>query len=80
MAQRQPDEPAATRALTVRLPAEQAEALEAVALVDNVPIAEAIRIAVAAHIEARRRDEAFQERRKASLERSVQLLERLAGS
>ena len=80
MVTRKPEADISTRALTVRLTAEQAEELEAVALVDNIPVAEAIRLAVAAHIEARRHDEAFQERRKESLARSVRLLERLAGS
>ena len=45
-----------------RLDPEQAAELEAVAEVEGVPVAEAIRNAIAEHIEARRRDEAFQAR------------------
>jgi len=66
------------KAMTVRLDPEQAAELEAVAEVEGVPVAEAIRNAIAEHIEARRRDEAFQARLRASLERNRQILEKLA--
>ena len=71
-------EPKTTKALTLRLPVEQAEALEAVAGVDEVSINEEIRRAIAAHIEARRQDEKFRERLRASIERNREILERLA--
>ncbi len=66
------------KAMTVRIPAEQAEELEAVADVDGVPVSEAIRRAIAEHIETRRRDEAFRARLKDSLERNRKILEKLA--
>lgn len=67
-----------TRARTLRLPAEQAETLEAIAGIDEVSINEEIRRAIAAHIEARRQDSEFRRRLKASLERNREILERLA--
>ena len=48
------------KAMTVRLPPELADELELVTAVDDVPVAEAIRAAVAAHIETRRRCPHFQ--------------------
>jgi hypothetical protein len=67
-----------TKALTLRLPVDQAEALEAIAGVDEVSINEEIRRAIAAHIEARRHDEEFRERLRASMDRNREILERLA--
>jgi len=67
-----------TKAMTVRLPREQAEALEAVAEIEDRPIAEVIRAAIDEHIESRRRNAAFQKRLKASLERNRRILERLS--
>ena len=66
------------KVLTVRLPAEQAQELEAVADVNGVPVAEEVRAAIAAHIEARRKDTAFRERLRASIERNKSILEKLA--
>jgi len=68
----------ATRARTLRLPIEQAEALEAIAGIDEVSINEEIRRAIGAHIEARRQDLDFQRRLQASIERNREILERLA--
>ncbi|RIK10611.1 MAG: hypothetical protein DCC49_02860 [Acidobacteria bacterium] len=67
-----------SKMLTVRVPAEQAEELEQVADVDGVPVAEEVRTAIAAHIEARRKDQAFRERLRASIERNKKILEKLA--
>ena len=67
-----------TRARTLRLPVEQAEALEAIAGVDDVSINEEIRQAIDAHIEARRQDVEFRRRLEASIERNQEILERLA--
>lgn len=67
-----------TRARTLRLAVEEAEALEAMAGVDELSINEEIRRAIAAHIEARRRDRDFQRRLQASIERNKEILERLA--
>jgi hypothetical protein len=68
------------RPMTVRLQAEQALALEAVARIDEMPVSEAVRAAIDAHIEARRADAAFQERLSSIMEQDRQILERLAGS
>ena len=48
--------------MTLRLTDEQAAELEAIARVENVPIAEEVRIALKEHIAKRRRDRAFQAR------------------
>ena len=66
------------KAMTVRIPSDQAAELEAVAEVDGVPVSEAIRQAITEHIETRRRDTAFRARLKASLERNRKILEKLA--
>jgi hypothetical protein len=55
-----------------------AETLEAIAGVDEVSVNEEIRRAIAAHIEARRRDVDFHTRLEASIERNKEILERLA--
>lgn len=67
------------RARTLRLPADQAEALEAIAGIDEVSVNEEIRQAIAAHIETRRHDADFRRRLQASIERNREILERLAG-
>ncbi len=67
-----------TKAMTLRLPADQASDLEALAEAEGVPVAEAVRQAIAAHIEARRKDKRFQARLRASLDRHRETLERLA--
>ena len=66
------------RARTLRLTVEEAETLEAIAGVDEVSVNEEIRRAVAAHIEARRRDADFRKRLEASINRNKEILERLA--
>jgi hypothetical protein len=66
------------RTRTLRLPVEQAEALEAIAGVDEISINEEIRRAVEAHIEARRQDADFRARLQASITRNREILERLA--
>ncbi|HZD71602.1 MAG TPA: hypothetical protein VFA45_22645 [Actinomycetes bacterium] len=65
------------KALTIRLSEEQAAELEAVARVDNVAVAEEIREAITAHLQARRKDAEFQQRLRTSLERQQKLLEKL---
>lgn len=72
------DQYTTTRARTLRLTVEEAEALEAMAGVDELSINEEIRRAIAAHIEARRHDADFQNRLRASIERNKEILERLA--
>jgi predicted DNA-binding protein len=62
------------KALTIRLSAEQAEALETVATVEDRAVAEVIRAAITAHIESRRKDQGFQDSLKQRIERAQQLL------
>lgn len=66
------------KARTLRLSAAEAEALEAIAGIDEISINEEIRQAISAHIEARRQDADFQRRLKASIERNKEILRRLA--
>jgi len=66
------------KAKTLRLSQEQAEWLEAVAQADGVPVAEAVRTAIAAHIEQRRKDQVFQKRLRESLDRNQRIVEKLA--
>jgi predicted transcriptional regulator len=65
-------------AVSLRLPAEQADALAAIADIDEVSVNEEIRQAIAAHIEARRQDADFQRRLEVSIERNKEILERLS--
>lgn len=71
-------QPAETKSFTLRLPAPLADELATVAALDSVPVQQAVRDAIAEHIEARRKDKAFQERLRASAERYREILERLA--
>lgn len=68
----------ATKAMSLRLPAEQAAELEAVARADEMPVSEAVREAIDAHIAARRADKDFQKRLKRRLEEDREVLERLS--
>lgn len=67
-----------TRTTTIRQDAQQAAELDAVARVDGVSTSEAIRAAIAEHIDKRRRDPAFQARLQRILEEERVVLERLA--
>lgn len=71
-------EPKETKAMTLRLPAEQAKELELVAEIDEMSVSDAVRSAIDAHIETRRKDGAFVERLRRSLEENRDILERLA--
>jgi len=62
------------KAMTIRLSAEQAEALETVARVDARPVSEIIRAAITEHIDQRKQDPAFQENLKDRLDRQRRLL------
>lgn len=67
-----------TKAFTLRLPAPLADELATVAEVDSVPVQQAVREAIVEHIDARRKDRAFQARLRASAARHREILERLA--
>ena len=60
--------------MTVRLSAEQAEALETVATVEDRPVSEVIRAAIAEHIESRRKDPTFRGSLKDRIDRAQRLL------
>ena len=62
------------KAMTIRLPADQAEDLNTVAAVDGMPISQVIRTAIAGHIEDRKHDEAFQDGLRQRIERAQQML------
>ena len=66
------------KTMTLRLSDEQAADLEAMARVDDVPVSEAVRVAIDERIKARRADKAFQERLRRSIEENQRVLERLA--
>jgi len=62
------------KALTIRLSPEQAEELELVAAVEQQPVAEVIRSAIAKHIEARKQDKAFRSELMDRIERALRLI------
>lgn len=62
------------KAMTIRLSAEQADQLETVASVENQPVSDVIRAAIASHIESVSRDEKFQEGLRERIERARGLL------
>ena len=62
--------------MTIRLSAEQAEALSTVADVEARPVSEVIRAAIMEHIERRKTDPAFQDGLKDRLNRARRLLRR----
>jgi len=67
------------KTMTLRLSDEQAANLEALARVDEMPVSEAVRVAIDERIKARRRDKEFQARIKRMLEEEREVLKRLAG-
>ncbi len=67
-----------TKVTTIRQPADQAVELEFIARVDGVPVSEAIRAAIADHIQARRADPAFQQRLRERIDADRNILKRLA--
>lgn len=64
------------KAMTIRLSAEQAEALATVAAVEARPVSEVIRAAITEHIETRRTDPAFQDGLRDRLNKARRLLRR----
>lgn len=62
------------KAMTIRLSADQAEDLNTVAAVDGVPISQVIRMAIADHIEERKRDSEFQDGLRHRIERAQRML------
>lgn len=68
-----------TKAMTLRLPADKAAELEAVARAEERSVSEAVREAIERLIEERRGDKEFQARLKRLMEEDRAVLERLAG-
>lgn len=68
----------AVKAMSLRLPEEKAAELAAIARADDMPISEAVRVAIDNHIAAKRADKDFQKRLKQRLEEDREVLERLA--
>jgi hypothetical protein len=64
--------------MTLRLTADQAAELEAVARAEGISVSDAVREAIAEHIERKRKDEAFRERLRAVMERDREILDRLS--
>ena len=62
------------KAMTIRLSADQAEELNTIAAVDGQPVSQVIRLAIAEHIEERKRDGGFQDGLRQRIERAQRLL------
>jgi predicted transcriptional regulator len=65
-----------SKAMTIRLSPEQAEALETVASVEQRPISDVIRAAISEHIEIRRQDPGFRAGLEERISRARRLLDR----
>jgi predicted transcriptional regulator len=61
--------------MTIRLSADQADQLEMVAAVDDQPVAEVIRAAIAEHVANRRRDDDFQAGLRQRIARAQEMLD-----
>ena len=64
------------KAMTIRLSEDQAQALETVSSVENMPVSDVIRAAIATHIEQRRRDPKFQAGLEERISQARRLLDR----
>jgi Arc/MetJ-type ribon-helix-helix transcriptional regulator len=67
-----------TKAMTLRLPADQAAELEAVARADGKAVSESVREAISALIAERRKDKEFRARLRKMIEEDRAILDRLA--
>ena len=67
-----------TKTMSLRLAEEQARELEAVARIDEIPVSEAVRDAISAHVAARRQDQEFQARLARMMREDREILKRLA--
>jgi predicted DNA-binding protein len=68
------------KSLLLRLDADLAEQLQAVAAVEGRPVSEVVREAIRALVDERRRDRSFQRRLRQTAREQAQLLDRLRGS
>jgi predicted DNA-binding protein len=71
-------DPMAAKVMSLRLPEGIAAEIAAVARADGIPVSQAIREAIEAHIAARSADKAFKERLKKRLAEDQEILKRLA--
>ena len=62
------------KTMTIRLSADQAEELNTIAAVEGKPISQVIRLAIAGHIEERKRDDVFQDSLRQRIERAQRML------
>jgi len=62
------------KAMTIRLSADEAEALDTIATVDDQPVSAVIRAAIADHIQSRRKDKDFQDSLKKRIDRAQRFL------
>lgn len=69
---------ARTKVLSLRLSEEMAAEIAAIARVDEVPVTEAIREAIANHVDSRQASEEFRQRLKQRLEEDRKALERIS--
>ncbi|MEK6273429.1 MAG: hypothetical protein AABM42_12435 [Actinomycetota bacterium] len=69
-----------TKTLTLRLAAEKAAELEAVAKADEMHVSEAVREAIDRHIQDRRTDKEFQSRLQRLIREEQGVLKRLAST
>ena len=66
------------KTMSLRIDDEQARALDALAMADEMSVSEVVRTAIADRIEKRRQDNDFQERLQRAIERNHEALELLA--
>ena len=66
------------KTMSLRLPDEQAQALDAIAMAEDTSVSEVIRSAISDRIQARRADKDFQSRLRRAVERNQKALELLA--
>lgn len=64
------------KAMTIRLSQEQAHELETIADVEDLPVSEVVRAAIADLIDQRKGDEAFRKGLQERIERARRMLER----
>jgi predicted transcriptional regulator len=64
------------KAMTIRLSEEQAQALETVANVENQPVSEIVRAAIAIHVASRAKDPVFQTSLRDRIQRAQRLLQK----
>jgi hypothetical protein len=74
------DDESKAKAMTLRLPTDQADALEAVARTNGTTVADEVRAAIQDRIDALRRDPEFQARLRDHLERNQEILKGLAST